>query len=719
MAAVLSVLETALRTGSRRMRRILLWAVLPAIQALWANVQVLFMIGPVLVALALAAEALRFLRRPVPRDAPDRTVDLLVCLALGTLASLLNPYGAAALRLPFEQLFGHLGGESLVSRTIVEFRPPLSGHLVTPSIVAFVALLALTALALLLNAGGARALDLLVAGATLYLALKARRNIPLFAVAALPILLRNGAAAVAAFGLLRRTGWPLRLTWGPLREAGAGRARRAVLVPALVTGLGIFLVVDVASNRFYLVQPTERWWGEGEIPYYFPDEAARFVDGANLPGQVFHSLSAGGFLIHAWGGARGVFIDGRNDPYLDGILKTYLEAIADPAAFEEAVRRYQITAVLWPHNRALEARPLLAYLARGQGWVLIHLDPGASVYLRADVPLLRLLGAGPFAGGRSRAEIYDDLARRLEEKPFDGPPIREIALGQFFSVSGDPQGAELFLGRALRRLPRSATLLHDYALSLERQGRLKEARAAHQAAVDADPGFLPSVGALGALLVDEGRVQEGEPLLERAYGGGERGLQVIAARARLFDRQGRTRDAVEAYKEALRLAPQNPLLLGELARFYGRHGEAGAGLPLYAAAAAADPDNAALAADMASLLEGLGRVSAALDVARDGARRAAIRLQGPQAGGGWVGAGGGPPASGPGGLDARAQERRLMLLAARLEMRSGNEARAREWIAVLARAGLLGPGDLEDDPVLRALGREPPSGPGRPPIRPR
>src|SRR5207249_11917113 len=143
----------------------------------------------------------------------------------------------------------------------------------------------------------------------------------------------------------------------------------------------------------------------------------------------------------------GVFNVGRDEPYLDRVRDPYLQALADPAAFEEIVRRYQITAVLWGPERALEPGPLLSYLARGEGWVLAHIDPGAFIYLRRDLPLPALLAAGPFRAGKDRAEVYADLVRALEAKPFAGPPLAEIALGEIFSVTGDARGAEIFLRR--------------------------------------------------------------------------------------------------------------------------------------------------------------------------------------------------------------------------------------------------------------------------------
>ncbi len=439
------------------------------------------------------------------------------------------------------------------------------------------------------------------------------------------------------------------------------RRRGAALVSAGLLATSLWITWSVVTNRFFLHPPTERFWGFGEIPYYFPEEGARFVAESRIPGQVFHPLAVSGYLIHAWGRTRGVFIDGRNDPYLDRVLDSYLKALDEPSAFEEIVRRYQITAVLWSPERALEAKPLLSYLAREEGWVLVHIDPGAVVYLRRDVPLPPLLAGAPFGPGRDRAEVYAGLVRDLEAKPFSGPPLADIALGELFSVTQDPRGAELFFRRALDRLQGcSASLLHDDALSLERLGRPAEARAAHEAALRCDPGFLPSLAALGSLSLEEGDLPRAEQRIEAAYRLGERGSRLLRARARLLDRQGKPREAVAAYQEALRGSPRNVELLRELGSFYALHNQTQAALDFYAEAASVDPGDSGTALEMATLLAALGRKTAALDIARDAARRVVDAV-----------------ASGrPAGED----DRRIVLLAARLETEAGDPGRAGQWI---------------------------------------
>jgi len=674
LAATLAGLEAALDAPTKRGRRAVLWIVLPLLQVVWVNVQVLFALGPAMAGLALLSAAGRAV---VGRSAAWegerapawQTVDLLGCLAIESVASLVNPFGALALRLPFEHLFDHLGGTSLLSRTIAEFQPTLLARPVTAAIVAFVVFSAAVLLALLLNARRVRLFDLLVAGATLFLALRARRNIPIFVVATAPVLLRNAAQCVEAWRARR----------APARLAAIAPTRLAAIAPVALLVAALALCADVVSNRFFLRPPTERWWGPGTIPYYFPEDAARFVAHAGLPGQVFHPLEVGGFLIKIWDGDRRVFIDGRNDPYRFGVLESYLNAVADPAVFEQMTQKYQISMVLWTHRRALEGKTLLAHLEAGNGWSMVYLDPAAVVFARSDLIKPGLAHVEALPAGEPPAVVHARLLEALDRRPFDGPPIREIALGHYFSVSGDPAGAEFFLGRALRRLPRNAALLHDYGLALERQGRRAEARAAYESALEADPGMAKAMGALGALALNEGDLASAERLLDAAYRGGERSALVLSARARLFERQGKARDAADAWGEAILAAPQRRPVLLEAARFYVRRNEPGPALALYGRLLDSEPGDPVAAVEKARVLEGLGRFAESLEVLRAAGERVLARLGAPPSGAA-------PPEPAPddagapeAGRRSRADDLRLLEMAARLEERAGDKDKALQW----------------------------------------
>ena len=226
--------------------------------------------------------------------------------------------------------------------------------------------------------------------------------------------------------------------------------------------------------------------------------------------------------------------------------------------------------------------------------------------MRGELVNPSLAALEPFGKGSPPAQVYAQLQAQIDARPFDGPPIREIALGEFFSASGSPEGAEYFLQRALKKVPTSAALWRNYGLSLERQGRRDAAREAYLKAVAIDPGQAAAQGALGALALDAGDLPEAERRLALAYQDGDRGAQVLVSRAALFERQGKGSEAERAWGEAILQAPGRREVLLEAARFHARRGESGEALDLYGRVLGAHPNDAPLVDEAARLAESTG-----------------------------------------------------------------------------------------------------------------
>jgi tetratricopeptide (TPR) repeat protein len=644
LALCLTALSAALESAEGTLRRRVLWLGLPGAVLVWANVQSWFVLVPLLTCLALLAEA--------GRAAP--VVDLLVSMALQCVAALVNPYGAQAVRLPFDRAMASSEVRELVGRAFPDWRPLLSGSLVQPPVAAALVLAGLALLSIVVRPRRTAAWDVLVLFAFALLGFRARVFLPFVAIAATIVLLRHLEARLPGPALLP-----------------------SAVVALAALGLGFQALRPVASA------PPDRvpLPGLGLAPGDFPQEAAQFVVHAGIPGQVFHSLSIGGFLVDAWKRDRLVFMDDRVDPFLHGALATYLQMLADPEAFERAADKYQITAVLWPHRDAAAARPLLRHLATGSRWVLADLDLDAAIWVRGDVLSPMLVAHEPVAPGKPPSAVAAMLEKQIDEQPAAGPPRREARLAEFFEALEDPAGAERFLKRALARQPRSAPLWAGYGEVLETLGRREEALGADRAALRLDPRSARALGALGAILEEDGHAAEALRVLDAAWAAGDRRGRTLEARSRLLEAAGRGDEAGRQWDEALHIEePDRDLLLGG-ARFRARHGDTEGALGLYARARHRAPDDAVLAKENAELLESAGRGSEALEALRGPAEGAADRLAG--AGAGPLGAGAGPLGAGTGNA-ARREDRELLVVAARLARRAGEEERARAWEAAVA-----------------------------------
>src|SRR5438034_6730665 len=265
--------------GERRRRPILLLLV-PLVMALWANCHALFVVGAAVLVLVTARDCLETWGRSRVEGGPLRGWSgrrPLAWIAIPSLgATLLTPYGWGGWVLPWRLLFERIAADNVYARSIAEFQPPFGGYNPTASIGAFAVLVGVVMLATIAGWRAVRVSDLLVEIALLGLALLARRNIPLFALAAVPCAVQGLDAA------LRRSGSGVT---APAAGVPGGRRLAVRIAGLLVPALTLFLLADVWSNRFFERDGTQRYFGRGWAPGFYPEGAADFILKTDPPGE--------------------------------------------------------------------------------------------------------------------------------------------------------------------------------------------------------------------------------------------------------------------------------------------------------------------------------------------------------------------------------------------------------------------------------------------------
>jgi Flp pilus assembly protein TadD len=609
-----------------------LWAI-PPVMALWANTHALFAVGLAAIGIVTIADPLeRLLRRrpgddlrgpgpgpPGPPAAP-RPWTLPAVALLSAAATCLTPYGGAGWTLPARLLFERIGSDNVYARSIAEFQPTLGGYGVTTAIAGFAVLATVVVVAGLAAGRRARFADLLLVAAFLHLGLLARRNAPLFAIVALPV----GGAWIAG-GLARIAG-----------RFGAGTGRGERLRPAraaaaiLVTALALAAIHEVISNRFFERDGTQRYFGCGASPGFYPETAARFVLDRRLAGEAIHELRVGGYLAWRWFPDRRVFIDGRLEVHDPQLFVDSLNLQNDPARFEAIARRHDVGVVL-PGFRP-EWAGLLQYLATGHGWRPVHVDLAAAVFVRDDpgadaagLPALDL--RDPELGRRILEEVraavvasagrdpLPRLARRLI--PRREVPVAEANAALFFAMAGAHANAELLFREAIRKAPTDPRLHYDLGLVLDRAGRRAAARHALETALAIDPRFAAARVAR-ALFLSEAGDEDGAlrdwTIADRRGALGPRSLQ---ARGAILARRGRIDEAIEDYRRAVRLEPANGRLRAGLAMLYQKQGLRTEAEREIGIAAASDPEGCASRAALAHLRDADGAREVAIAIYRE------------------------------------------------------------------------------------------------------
>jgi hypothetical protein len=319
---------------------------LPGLTALWCNLHGGFALWVAALWLLAAAAAIErdgaLLRR------------YLRLAALCSLATLLNPYGWNLHRHILEYLTS-----PWIMTHVQEFQPP---QIRSENMVVFgILLLAGVALAARAAALGAWFEPLLVWALGLA-SLRSARHLPLFAIAAAPLIASECASLWSATAGRRPNG-VIAILWDSGAQLGA-RTALTWWTPAFAAMLAAFAVPHIADF------PSAR----------FPARAVGAMNDVLAPGdsklRILTSDQWADYLIYRLYPRQRVFFDGRSDFYGERLGSDY-EALlnASPRA-REALARYRFDLALLPHDWALER-----VLESDSSWQRVYCDSVASIFL--------------------------------------------------------------------------------------------------------------------------------------------------------------------------------------------------------------------------------------------------------------------------------------------------------------------------------------------------
>jgi len=340
-----AILVSLLFDLKRRGRDRLIW--LPLLLWFWGNCHGGYVFGFVLIGAFALGETLNNAFASGSAPVPMNKIWKLISIALLSLLILpLNPLGLVVIAVPFDTL-----GISGLREYIQEWQSP---DLSQPYTWGFVILLLMLLGATLASR---RRLDwteaVFVAGA-FCLALVSGRNLPLFAVATVPIATSRMDEA------LTRRGWSIQRS---PRESPC----RVIINLALIglVAAGALLRLEYVSNENTV---------NAAVAHNWPIDAIRRLNARTDAGNLFNSYNWGGYLIFA---ARNnpVFIDGRTDLHRD-LLADYVAALGG-RAWRAVFEKWDIAIALIETNSGLAAQ-----LEAATDWQLDYADDLASVYVR-------------------------------------------------------------------------------------------------------------------------------------------------------------------------------------------------------------------------------------------------------------------------------------------------------------------------------------------------
>jgi hypothetical protein len=346
-SATLFVLEMA-----RREPR-LVWA-LPFIFLPWTNLHGAYLNGFVLIGAYAVSDAWTLAQSRRRRDpvahaqTRHRLIHIVAAGAFCVVAALVTPFGWKTLTYALRVITVPFFRER-----VYEWSPP---GLSTPFL-PFYSVLALAALALAAARGRLQARHWLVVAGFAAMALSARRQIPFFALAALP---------------------PLAIAIDELFIGQSPRARR------VLHAVSPLLAALVLVSALWCYHGSRGPFGAGMAPGRFPEGAVAALERLSGGGVVLNDYNDGGFLIWQLWPDWKVTMDGRIDVYGPEVVRAYDRIWRGAPEWRELVEkwgvrvilgRYEITGASPQHNIYHE-------LAGSPEWALVYWDERNILYAR-------------------------------------------------------------------------------------------------------------------------------------------------------------------------------------------------------------------------------------------------------------------------------------------------------------------------------------------------
>jgi hypothetical protein len=322
---------------------------IPLVMILWVNLHAGFILGIgielifILGYLLEVAFKTYYKKEKIDRPSQKPLLFLIGVLIISIIAALFNPSGLKIMIYPFQTLT-----DSSMQKFISEWFSPDFHQLIWQPF----ALLILA----LIGAGmvGKRPISItriLLALVFGYGALRSIRNIPLFAIAAIPVLAEQFNAL---FEFKQEAPKPSRFF--------------RFLAPVLLAG--VVLVLTIGSTQMIKNQQ------ESESKT-FPLDAVNWIVENKPAGHIFNTYNWGGYLVWKLYPEYLVYIDGRADLYGKDFLSEYTEIYFSKPGWEEKLEQEKIGFVL------VEKDSLLANaLRQNSSWELTYEDKISVIFLR-------------------------------------------------------------------------------------------------------------------------------------------------------------------------------------------------------------------------------------------------------------------------------------------------------------------------------------------------
>lgn len=361
-----SLVLESYRRGRFSSRQLVALLALPMVA--WANLHPAFIFGLGLIGIYIVCQA-ALLYLGLGGEQPARLKGLVLAFFASAAASLVNPYGFAL----WAYIGQYLKGRSILAQTD-EFRPPAFSA--SPQPLSLEILLLLMFLGALLSRRRPALAPTVSVLVFTGMALLSIRNVPLFAVLAVPFIaeLWSDVALVPDSKAGSLPSWWQKVSESLSRISARIDAQEKTCKMHLLPLLYVAAVFVLALNGGQFMGKSVL--SSGFDGKRFPVDTLNCIENLQLAeNRGFNLDNWGGYIAFKTG--RRVYIDDRADFYGERFYMKYGKIVWTNPGWSDALKDEGIQWVLMPHNAVLAMR-----LSEDPAWTLACRDRAASLFVR-------------------------------------------------------------------------------------------------------------------------------------------------------------------------------------------------------------------------------------------------------------------------------------------------------------------------------------------------
>ena len=325
---------------------------LPPIMVLWVNLHGGYIFGFILIGVYLSGNLIVWLnsvgaeREKWREKARLLGLTTVACL----LVSLINPFGYKILLFPFSLVL-----DNYIMDNVMEYKSP-SFHGFMP----FRYILYFAIAVFAISRTKLNIIELVLMLLFTHMALYSGRHIPLFAIIAAPILLRQADLV-------------LEETNGKMADFFKKRSNNIALMDGYMKK-HLWPVIAVLTICILAAS--------GRVTYSFDDRikpvaAVEFIKRETIKGNMFNNDEFGDYIIYAAWPNYKVFFDGRSDMYGSSRSKEYFEIARVRSDWNKVIEKYNIKWIIYNAKSALSM-----FLMERNDWQLIYADKVANIFVK-------------------------------------------------------------------------------------------------------------------------------------------------------------------------------------------------------------------------------------------------------------------------------------------------------------------------------------------------